>query len=159
MGAMYVIAGIVGLVWIAFAGYMAYRNREDKAKYKMWLALAGIGLIPVLLSILRPGDKGQTTVIEVKPHEREVAPTPDEQAKIDAESEQVEKDAAELEDEGKKLDNESEALDEEREKLEERAEETDRALEEIENPSSDDAGSGGDRKPDPRISDRLRDGG
>jgi predicted RNase H-like nuclease (RuvC/YqgF family) len=158
MGAMYVIAGIVGLVWIAFASYMAHRHRDNKSKRLMWLALAGVGLIPVVLSILRPGDKDKTTVVEVKPHEREVAPTPDEQAELDADANKVEEEAGELEEASEKLDEEAENLDAEHEQLEEKAEETDRALEEIENPDDDDAGDGGSRQPDPDISDRLRRG-
>ena len=157
MGAIYVIAGIVGLVWIAFASYMAYRHRENKRKRTLWLSLAGVGLIPVVLAILRPGGD-KTTVVEIKPHEREVAPTPDEQAELDADANKVEEEAGELEKEGEKLDEEAENLDAEHEQLEEKATETDRALEEIENPDDDDAGDGGSRQPDPDISDRLRRG-
>jgi len=154
MGALYVIVGIVGILWIGGCGYMAYRNQGDPKKFRMWLLLAGVGIIPLVLSILRPGDKGDTQVIEVKPHTRTVAPTPEEQAKLDAEAALVKAKAEDLRKEGEKLDVKAEELDVERERLEAEVVKTDQELEAIKNPSS--VNPDASRKPDPHITSRIK---
>jgi hypothetical protein len=162
MDALYIVIGIAGLAWIGFSSYMAYRNRKDDKKRKLWIALAGVGLIPIVLAILRPGAGKEPAVIEVKPHEREVAPDPTEQAELDADAKVLEDKTEDLRDQGEELDTKAEELDDEKAKLDEKADETDKRIAEVEDESgddSDDPGPSGDRKPDSRIADRLRGGG
>ena len=61
-----------------------------------------------------------------------------------------------LEDKGEDLEDKAEALDHEKDEVDAAAKETDRRIEEIENRDEHDAGSSGDREPDPDIYNRLR---
>jgi hypothetical protein len=156
LDAMYVAAGIVlGLLWIAVCGVMAYRNRANKTKFHLWLKLSGIGLLPIVLSLLRRSGT-QNGVIEVKPHERTKAPTADEQAKVDVKTEVVEEKAKELQDQSAVVDQKSEELDAKKEQLDAEVKKTDQ---EIANAQSSHDVSPTERKPDPAISNKLRTGG
>jgi Skp family chaperone for outer membrane proteins len=155
LNVLYIIGGIVGLLWLTTCGYFAYSNRSNKSKMWMWVGLSVIGLIPLFLSILHPGTGKPTTVV-VTPHIRGEAPTPQQQAEADAQAEILRQQAASLKNNGTKLDQKAKELDEQRNQLEAEATETDQRIEKLAESVVSDAPA--IRKPNPRTSKRLNGG-
>lgn len=153
MNTLYIMAGIAGVLWIGFCSYMAYRNRENKVKFWSWVALSGAGLLLLLSSIFRAGDK-KIFLKEPKDHERTVAPTEEEKKDLDSNSEELGKKATDLENKNSDLDKKAEKLDAEKKVLEDKVSETNRTLENV----GTNTDSSSSRKPDPNISNRLRKG-
>lgn len=151
MNVLYILAGLAGLLWVSFCGFMTYRSWDDKAKRWIWLSLSGVGLAFVVLAILRPGND-RTSVIEVKPYIREVAPTEKEKAKLDAQSEVLASEAGKLQSKGEALDKEAKELDAKKELLDAQSDKLDQDIADSRE-AADDTGS---NQPDPDIADRLR---
>lgn len=150
MDVFWIVLGIVGTLLLIAGGIGAWLNRDAggfKPFYWVLAAVAGLAGLLIAFFVRR---KSTLEVIEVKPHERTVAPTEEEKAKLDSRAETIEDKRDQLVVESEAADEKADALDEEVSEAKRKAEETDAKMEENRSPST------GSRRPNPELARKLK---
>lgn len=150
MDVFWIVLGIVGALLLIAGAIGAWLNRDAggfKPFYWILAAVAGLAGLLIAFFVRR---KSTLEVIEVKPHERTVAPTEEEQAKLDERVKTVEDKRDQIVVESEVADEKSDALDEEVSEAKRKAEETDAKMEETRSPKPS------TRRPDPKLANKLK---
>jgi len=144
-------AGVLGLA-VVIIGLLKREPGDKPWKWVLGGAAALITVVGSALMLFRSSRrKDQDREVMEPPDTRR--PPEDQIEKIDEESDEITEKSEDLKGKEKDLDKDSEELDAEKKDLDGRASETDKLLEESSNPSSPDKS---ERKPDPELSDYLR---
>lgn len=149
-----ICAGVLGLA-VVIVGLLKRKPGDKPWKWILGGAGAILSVVLGAVFLYRRSRKKDEEKSSFDPPERK-RPHEGEVKRIDHEGDKIDEESEELKDQEDKLDEEKEKTDEDKKDLDERAKETDKLLEEaLDSPPPDEP----DNKPDPELSDYLRNRG